>query len=797
MKQIYFLTTFALLFLGAFSFPLDARQSGAASPEETTKSVEILREVSQNENPSDEQLQRASAAILQLTQTGTPDAVPELKKLLNVEQLNTVVRTALINMSGESGMTALRESLETLNGKNLAGALESLGSARDEKSVSAIIKLAGEADETVAQAAFYALGKIATPEAVTFLLDRLKDAGSEKRETAANALLFAAERKVAFNQNELAAAIYAELAKFKEFPTVFAGAVRYSFLLNEERALPIFAEMLRRNNDSQYDFKYLLELARQLKASQTGKIILDNFSALPTARKAALIEIIGDRKDAAVVPELLKIVQRNELPLKIAAVKALGEIGNMRGLNAILYAVGSSDQELSAAGRESLSRLQGEEFRETVVRLLDSPDKKIRSAALYVVGERRITEAEEKLRTLFDDPELYAIAYDVFAKAADVQSSDLKSLLIRFVRSPLTSMYSAAQRTEMEAMKTMCLRMTDPNAAVAAIEEIFIQEANALAPVPATRAFILELLFLLGGEKAAKDVADAALNDEDYVRDKATELLGNWTTSDVAPFLLELAGKFPAGGKYQTRTLRGYIRVIRQMGLLSPEQKIEMSRKALALAARDEDKKLAEETLKRFSENVGGTLLFDGKTFENWEFRNEENAKWFRIEDGAIVGGSREKPIPRNEFITTKKEYGDFTLRLEAKVIGKGANAGVQLRSQRLPQDGKNPNEVSGYQADMTSKFNYWGSLYDESRRNKFLAEAKEETVKPIFRENDWNDLEIICKGDTVKILLNGVPTIEYRETDETISRKGIIGLQIHAAGPSEAWYRNIRIEKH
>ena len=96
----------------------------------------------------------------------------------------------------------------------------------------------------------------------------------------------------------------------------------------------------------------------------------------------------------------------------------------------------------------------------------------------------------------------------------------------------------------------------------------------------------------------------------------------------------------------------------------------------------------------------------------------------------------------------------------------------------------------------MTSTFRYWGGLYDESRRNKFLAEAKEETVKPIFRENDWNELEISCKVDTVKISLNGVLTIEYKELDGNIPRKGIIGLQIHAAGPSEAWYRNIRIEE-
>ncbi|MBM4029849.1 MAG: DUF1080 domain-containing protein, partial [Planctomycetes bacterium] len=107
--------------------------------------------------------------------------------------------------------------------------------------------------------------------------------------------------------------------------------------------------------------------------------------------------------------------------------------------------------------------------------------------------------------------------------------------------------------------------------------------------------------------------------------------------------------------------------------------------------------------------------LFDGKTFDGWE----GNLDYFRIEDGAIVGGSLDKAIPRNEFLCTKKEYGDFELRLKVKLLGDlaRANAGIQIRSRRIP----NHHEMIGYQADMGQK--YWGCLYDESRRNRILAQ--------------------------------------------------------------------------
>jgi len=197
----------------------------------------------------------------------------------------------------------------------------------------------------------------------------------------------------------------------------------------------------------------------------------------------------------------------------------------------------------------------------------------------------------------------------------------------------------------------------------------------------------------------------------------------------------------------------------------------------------------------RAEESSWGNPLFNGKTFDGWEFRNEANATVFRIADGAIVGGSMTERLPFTEYIVTTKEYGDFVLRLQAKCIGNTANGGVQIRSFRQPKDHQKPHEMVGYQADMTSTHQYWGSLYEAGRRQSwFVAEADPELVKSIFRPNDWNDVEIIAKGDNIKIFLNGKLTVDYTEKDPNIPRKGFIGLQVHDGGPHECWYRNIRI---
>ena len=185
----------------------------------------------------------------------------------------------------------------------------------------------------------------------------------------------------------------------------------------------------------------------------------------------------------------------------------------------------------------------------------------------------------------------------------------------------------------------------------------------------------------------------------------------------------------------------------------------------------------------------GFVPLFDGKSFAGWEGDTEHT---FRIEDGAVVAGSLEKPIPRNEFLCTKESYGDFELRLEAKLTGAGQNARVQFRSRRMPDH----HEVIGYQCDMGTGQgrSIWGSLYDESRRRRFLAEGDADKVKEAVRD-DWNELVIRCEGPRITISVNGLETVDYTEEEADVPRDGIIGLQIHGGDPAEARYRNIRIK--
>ena len=89
----------------------------------------------------------------------------------------------------------------------------------------------------------------------------------------------------------------------------------------------------------------------------------------------------------------------------------------------------------------------------------------------------------------------------------------------------------------------------------------------------------------------------------------------------------------------------------------------------------------------------------------------------YSVEEGAVVGTTVSNT--ENSFLCTARDYADFVLELDFKVHPK-LNSGVQIRSLRVPGSP----EMSGYQVDYGK--GWYGKLYDESRRNKVVGEAKD-----------------------------------------------------------------------
>jgi hypothetical protein len=180
--------------------------------------------------------------------------------------------------------------------------------------------------------------------------------------------------------------------------------------------------------------------------------------------------------------------------------------------------------------------------------------------------------------------------------------------------------------------------------------------------------------------------------------------------------------------------------------------------------------------------------LFDGKTLAGWE----GDAAWWRVEEGEIRGGSFKTKVPKNFFLATEKSYQNFDLRIKLRLTGTGfVNSGVQMRSVRVP----NSSEMSGYQVDYGK--GWYGKLYDESRRNKVIADSKDAAaVLAAVKEGEWNEYRILAEGNRIRSWVNGVPALDYLEAEPNIATDGKIGIQIHSGGLAEVQAKDITIEE-
>ncbi len=181
--------------------------------------------------------------------------------------------------------------------------------------------------------------------------------------------------------------------------------------------------------------------------------------------------------------------------------------------------------------------------------------------------------------------------------------------------------------------------------------------------------------------------------------------------------------------------------------------------------------------------------IFDGKSLDGWE----GDARLWRVEDGMITGGSLTEKVTHNDFLATVKSYANFDLRLKIKLNGTEGfiNSGIQMRSLRVPGS----LEMSGYQVDYGK--GWYGKLYDESRRNRVIAESKDmPAATAAIKDGEWNEYRIRAEGARIQSWINGVPALDYTETDPLAAQDGHIGIQVHGGGKALVQVKDVTIEE-
>jgi hypothetical protein len=194
----------------------------------------------------------------------------------------------------------------------------------------------------------------------------------------------------------------------------------------------------------------------------------------------------------------------------------------------------------------------------------------------------------------------------------------------------------------------------------------------------------------------------------------------------------------------------------------------------LCLAAKDESAKTEPPLFQAGPD--GKVAVFNGKDFTGWT----ADPKFWKVENGEIVGSASENHD--YSYATTTRAVGDFRLVVKIKLTPDKENSGIQVRSEMV---GKN--HMKGPQFDAGK--GWWGHLYDEHGLALVTKKNGEEFVKP----GEWNTYEIVCVGDKFLSAINGGQCVNLQ--NDKLSRRGIIGFQLHSGGPQEVRIKEIELE--
>jgi hypothetical protein len=226
-----------------------------------------------------------------------------------------------------------------------------------------------------------------------------------------------------------------------------------------------------------------------------------------------------------------------------------------------------------------------------------------------------------------------------------------------------------------------------------------------------------------------------------------------------------------------------------------------------------------------FDDHRGYISLFDGMSLKGWD----GNPKFWRVENGAIVGESTPENPSGNQYIAYRDVVAkDFTLKFEIKVEGTGGS-GLQYRSQTgLPWLRPIPANVAanvgpvnlawmmtGPQADFWPSQIYTGQFYSENTpmgimsfrgqvvegaglgAKRLMGTIGDRTaLGNLIKTNDWNQYTVIARGGAFIHIVNGqlMAVMVDDDPESSNNQPGIFGIEIEAT--TKVSVRNIWLKK-
>jgi len=525
-------------------------------------------------------LEKAQACF-ELKRVGTTRSVPILAELLADRQLSHAARDALTSMPYPEAAAALREALPRAQGAIRIGLIASIGARRDQAATSLLIPLLSDPDAQVSAAAAAALGEIATPDAARALSDALARADAKGRKGLGDGTLRCAGRLADAGKRAEAAALFQHLtAPEQDRPVRRAARLGLLQQTSGDKRLAMILDFL-----SSGDPDARAVAAGQMEGLAEGdfRTMAGSLGKLSSTDQEAVLAAAVLRDDRSLLPVVIEAA-RSGGAARPAALAALGRLGDESVLPVLLQALFAGPATHDAA-RRSLEILRGRDVDEKLIATMENEQATDRRGELIdVLGGRGAVVAVPALlgQAKGENAALRSRAMSALARLA--QPRDVPSLM--------RCLYKSAHGPERDNAEKAILAVCESIAAAdRRADPILAAMANV---AEAEKAVALPLLGRTGAPAALRAIQSALASKNPELYGGGVRALANWPKPDVAEQLLGLA-QGTTNPEYRSWALGGLARAVTSKGTMPPARRLELLKLAMALADRDEDRRVVLE----------------------------------------------------------------------------------------------------------------------------------------------------------------------------------------------------------
>jgi HEAT repeat protein/type 1 glutamine amidotransferase len=490
-------------------------------------------------------------AVKHLRLIGSDACVPVLAALLANPATADDARYALEEIPGAAAGNALREALRAGGNGLEVGIINSLGERREPDSVAVVASYLKSSDLWVSSSAAAALGKIGGNDAEKALVTSVVTAKEERVGPYLDALLTAAETRIAKGEIERAAEIYEGLNAPGSPTRARVAAVLGFARCNSPKAVPA---ILRALTESDLVLQRSGSVAaRAVATPEATREFADQLEKIPVSAQALLVAALADRGDASALPAITKAVASGDATVSLAAVVALGKIGNASSVVQLAELAGKGEKSLQPAAQTSLANLRSADVDAAIIAAMEKADNAVRRELVRALGTRRAKDAVPALLIAAKDPDeaVRAQAYTALGVLAPAE-------LLRPIVELLAVEQSESARIEGEkAALAVLARNSDPVASVATV-------LSALPDVQQGIPAYCSILRVVGkiNDPSAMDALLGAMEFKNAdVRMTAARALSEWPTAAPMEHLLSLV-QTASEAPLRDATLRGYLRMV-------------------------------------------------------------------------------------------------------------------------------------------------------------------------------------------------------------------------------------------